>query len=115
MNVKLLNALFFILLLSVAFSSCKKDEEEQESYLNSFTSLVAEKDTIFTGETTKITATVDGQNLKFKWDATAGDILGANSVVTYAAPTCVPGVNEISCTASADNKSETKTITITVF
>lgn len=106
--------IIFLFVLCIFFS-CKKEEEKPESHLDNFVSLVAEKDTIFTGQTTKITAIVEGENLKYNWSATAGDILGANNVVTYAAPTCVPGNNEITCTVSADNKSETKTITITVF
>lgn len=99
------------MMLALVFS-CKK---ENNGILNSFISLTAEKDTIFTGQSTKITAVVDGENVTFKWSATAGDILGSGDVVDYVAPTCTPGYNEIKCTASGSNNSETKSIYITVF
>jgi len=99
--------------LACTFSACK--EEEDDSFLNSFISLKAENDTIITEHSTKITAVVDGENVTFQWSATAGDILGSGNVVDYVAPTCTPGSNLISCTAKASNKTETKTITITVL
>ncbi|HQN17055.1 MAG TPA: hypothetical protein PLC90_11940, partial [Bacteroidales bacterium] len=99
--------------LACMFSACK--EENDGSLLNSFISLTAENDTIITGHSTKITAVVDGENLTFLWSATAGDILGSGNVVDYVAPTCTPGNNQVSCTVEASNKSETKTITITVL
>ena len=104
---------------SVIIFSCKKDNNDNgndnDSMLNSFISLTAENDTILTGQSTKVTATVNGSNVSFSWSATAGDILGSGNEVTYVAPTCTPGNNEVKCTASASNKSESKTIIITVF
>jgi len=107
--------LFFYIILCCLLTSCKKEEKDEDAYLSSFISLVADNDTIFTGQSTKITATAEGQNISFFWTASAGDILGSGNVVTYIAPTCVPGINEISCTASAGSSSEKKTINITVF
>ncbi|HNX06944.1 MAG TPA: hypothetical protein PKL96_05120 [Bacteroidales bacterium] len=105
--------IILIVALTCVFSACK--EEEEDSLLNSFVSLTAENDTIITGHSTKITAVVDGENVSFQWSSTAGDILGSGNVVDYVAPTCTPGSNQISCTANASNKTETKTITITVL
>lgn len=105
-----------IVIISVclfALIACKKKEDN--SILNSFISLTAEKDTLFTGQSTKITAVIDGENVSFKWTATAGDLLGSGSEVTYVAPTCTPGNNQVSCEASAANNTETKSIIITVF
>lgn len=107
--------LLFLSLLTVIFVSCDPEDEPDNSILNSFTGLTVENDTIFTGQSTKITATYDGIQVTFKWTATAGDILGSGSEVTYVAPTCTPGVNQINCTASASNNSVTHSVTITVF
>lgn len=108
MKKTMLVLMFFGLLLS-----CKK--ENNNSVLNSFISLEAESTTIGTGQSTGITATVDGTGVSFSWSATAGDIIGSGNQVTYIAPPCTPGSNIISCTASAANRSETKTITIMVL
>lgn len=106
--------LFYLLLLCIAvLPACKK--KDNAAVLNSFIGLTAEKDTILTGQSTKITALVDGENVTFSWSSMAGDILGSGSEVTYVAPTCTPGVNPVNCTVSAADNSETKTIFITVF
>ena len=104
----------FILLL---ISCNKKDDNnvDKNSVLNSFISLTAERDTILTGQSTSISAVVDGDKVTFSWTATAGDILGSGSKINYIAPTCTPGSNEVKCTVSASNKTESKTIIITVL
>jgi len=111
--------IILLLVFGVLFSlSCKKekdDDNNDKSILHTFVSLTAESDTIYSGESTKITAIVDGNGVSYTWSATAGDILGSGHEVTYVAPPCVPGNNEVKCTASASNKTESKTITITVF
>lgn len=100
-------------MFSLILLSCKK--ENNNSVLNAFIKLEAENSTIATGQSTGITATVDGTGVSFSWSATAGDIIGSGNQVTYIAPPCTPGSNVITCIASAANKSETKTITITVL
>jgi len=111
---------FFVIICAIVILACnKKNNDNQDninnSILNSFLSLTAENDTLFIGGSTKIKALIDGSNVSFNWSATAGDILGSGNEVTYVAPTCTPGNNEVKCTASASNKSESKTIIITVF
>lgn len=108
----------FPFLLFLLFIACdKKDDNkiDENSTLNSFISLTAENDTIFTGQSTNISAVVDGDKVTFSWTATAGDILGSGNKISYVAPTCTPGSNEIKCTVSASNKTESKTIIITVL
>ncbi|MDD2411397.1 MAG: hypothetical protein RBS19_03435 [Bacteroidales bacterium] len=108
--------LTFLILLF--FLSCNKKDDnnvDKNSTLNSFISLTAENDTIFTGQSTAITAVVDGDKVTYAWSATAGDILGSGSKINYVAPTCTPGNNEVKCTVSASNKTESKTIIITVL
>jgi len=110
-----MNRVFFIVCIIIfGFISCQEDDPN-ESLLNSFISLETENDTIFTGQSTSIVATVDGKNVKFTWSATAGDLLGSGDTVTYVAPPCTPGKNTVSCKATGSNKSETKTLVITVF
>ncbi|MBU0489413.1 MAG: hypothetical protein KKA07_09290 [Bacteroidetes bacterium] len=114
-----------ILLFScLCLLSCKKDKDiiddeiidnTTHPTLTTFVSLVAERDTIFLGETTQITATVEGTEVTFAWSATAGDILGSGNQVVYNAPPCTPGANKVTCTAAGENRSESKEITITVF
>lgn len=79
-----------------------------------FVSIRAERDTIITGESVVITASTTGQGIEYAWKASAGDILGSGSKVTYVAPTCTPGSNTITCTAKQGDKSLEKTITIVV-
>jgi hypothetical protein len=113
-----MKTLFPLLLILLVFAACKKDKEPEpdpQSNLDAFVSLVAENDTIFTGQSTTITATATGTDVRFSWSASQGDIVGSGNQITYVAPTCTPGSNEISCTASASNRSETKKIIITVF
>jgi len=109
--------IFVVFLLVFFIISCKKDHNDNtdDSTLNTFISLTAENDTISLGESTKIAAVIDGNNVSFSWSATAGDILGSGNEITYVAPPCTPGNNEITCTASASNNSETKKITIVVL
>lgn len=92
-----------ILLLFLTFSFCSKDdngnpEDPDQPFI--YTSLTAEKDTIESGQTTKVTAAASGYKLSFRWSATAGDILGTGSQIIYAASPCQAGKNKITCTAS---------------
>jgi len=98
------------------FSLCSKEDEENgpEAPLE-FLSLVAEDDTLASGETTKITATATGSNLSYYWSATQGDILGSGYQVTYASSPCQAGTNQVTCEVADDrNQSESKTINIVV-
>lgn len=110
--------IIFPLLFLILIVSCdKKDDNniDKNSTLTSFISLTAENDTIFSGQSTHISAVVDGDKVTYSWTATAGDILGSGNKISYVAPTCTPGSNEIKCTVSASNKTESKTIIITVL
>lgn len=110
--------IIFPLLFLILIVSCdKKDDNniDENSTLTSFISLTAENDTIFSGQSTHISAVVDGDKVTYSWTATAGDILGSGNKISYVAPTCTPGSNEVKCTVSASNKTESKTIIITVL
>jgi len=102
----------FIILLY----SCKKEDPPSVSQPLVFSQLVAEKYRIHPGESTTITATASGDQLLYTWRATAGDILGSGSLITYISPPCTIGSNEISCTVSDKaNNSLTKKIVIEVY
>jgi len=102
------------LLLTMAWA-CKKDNNNNNNDTTPlvFSELKADNDTIVGGTATNVRATATGSNLTYQWAASAGDILGSGALVQYAAPPCVVGSNQISCTVKdGNNNTQTKTITI---
>ena len=96
--------MFFLLITLLA--ACSKDDEggtDDPDQPFIFSSLVTEKDTIETGESTNVKATATGYRIKFYWAATAGDILGSGSEVVYTASPCQAGKNKITCTVRDGN------------
>ena len=108
--------IFLLVLLVCKFISCEKEKEPEDTGQPLiFSSLMAEKDTIEAGESTKITATASGYKLTYNWTASAGDILGKGEEVIYAASPCTAGKNLISCSVKdGNNNSEKKEIYIIV-
>lgn len=108
---------FINLFILLFLLGCKEEQETvpNSSVLVSFDSLTIQNDTIPTGSTTTVTAVAQGSELTYLWSATRGDIVGSGNVVTYVAPTCVIGDNEISCVVKASNKSEGKKTLVTVY
>jgi hypothetical protein len=107
-----------LLLLLPFIVSCSKDnnggsDDPDKPFI--FSALIAEKDTIESGESTKITATATGYKINYYWAATAGDILGSGHEVLYTASPCQVGKNKITCTVcDGNNVSESKEIFIVV-
>jgi hypothetical protein len=105
----------FLLLL---MSSCTKKENggsEDPGQPLFFQSLEAERDTIESGESTKLVAVASGYLLNYYWSATAGDILGSGNEVVYTASPCNIGKNTITCTVrDGHNASDSKEIFIVV-
>ena len=107
-----------ILLTAVVFTSCKKKKEETPTQPLSFSSLKSQSDTIYTGGTTKITATATGDNLAYTWSlsqSSMGDLIGSGSQITYGASPCCTGWNTIICTVSNGSESQSKSVTIVVI
>lgn len=108
----------FLLVLSILLVCCSKEEtggSEDPDQPFIFSSLSAEKDTIESGQSTKIIAVATGFKLTYYWAATAGDILGSGHEVLYTASPCQAGKNKITCTVcDGNNVSETKEIFIVV-
>lgn len=103
---------FFIITLAVVIS-CKKDTNNNNIAPLDFTELKADDDTLYAGSSTYVRATATGTDLLFQWSATAGDILGSGATVQYAAPPCVSGSHQITCTIKdAGNNTASKTVTI---
>jgi hypothetical protein len=99
------------LIIFLFLSGCSKDENGAGGDADQplvFKSLVAEKDTLAPGQSTKITATATGYQISYTWAATAGDLLGNGDSVTYATSPCHIGKNKITCTIR-DKKNETQT------
>lgn len=96
-------------------TSCKKEDHDVEKPLT-FTSLIAQEDTIFPGGTTSVTALADGDEITYSWSASAGDVVGSGSVINYVSPPCTVGNNQITCVVKDKaNNSITKSITIVVL
>jgi hypothetical protein len=71
-----------IILIFYAFLvfSCNKlkntDDPQPQSFLSSFESLTAEKDTLAKGEYTMITALANGKNIRYSWTSSEGPVIG---------------------------------------
>jgi hypothetical protein len=110
--------LIVILLLLFAWNACSKDDtggsdDPDQPFI--YSSLTAEKDTIESGQSTKVTAVATGYKLNYYWSATAGDILGSGDEVVYTASPCHAGKNKITCTVrDGNNASRTKDVEIVV-
>jgi hypothetical protein len=106
---------FSAIALLLLISSCEKEEAE-DSYLEEFVSLKADKDSLTVNQTTSIRAVAKGENLEYLWFSDAGVFVEYHSDhVVYSAPDCSRGNKEISCTIKASNRSETKKIYIYVY
>ncbi|MFW6289497.1 MAG: hypothetical protein ACOC0R_00900 [Mariniphaga sp.] len=110
-------AAFLLLIALTAFwvvCSCSKTEQVEHGDLV-FRSLTIEKDTIAPGETAKVSASAEGDNLQYHWSASLGDILGSGAEVVYAASPCSAGKNRITCRIESGSLTETKTVDIVVY
>jgi len=119
MNAMAIRYLITIILVISMHASCSRDETGEPEDPNkpfTFTDLNAEKDTIESGESTKVKATATGYKISYHWSATAGDILGSGEEVVYTASPCQAGKNKISCTVrDGYNFSLSKEIYIVVI
>ena len=114
-----------IIIVGLLVVSCNKDTPVPEvNPINSYNtagsstfykSLSAEDDTIAVGTITTITAVAVGDGLTYNWSASAGNIMGSGSQVSYGAAACCIGNNIINCSVkNANGQQETKSITILV-
>jgi len=109
-----------ILLCLLFLPCCEKENsgdqhETSDGYIETFVSLVAEKDSLYPGESTKIRAQVEGDHIHYAWEATQGDILGDGREVTYVALLCECGKSRIDCRASAGSYSAAKSVIIYIL
>lgn len=101
MNIKI----FFLSMLAsmLLLASCKKSGSESANSQPTpfkYESLTADAPEIVysINPSTKITAVATGDELKYYWSATAGDILGSGNKVTYTAnPGCCGGYQAVTC------------------
>lgn len=117
MNIKNIMKMLLVtlpVLLLVLMSCDDKDDNNKDSGLVSFTGLVADDDTVLVGESTTIRAIYEGTGVTFEWDATSGNLIGGGDKVDYVVAFCDLGENTITCKATAENTSITKTIDIYV-
>lgn len=104
-----------LLLSLLLFTACKKDDDiPKDSDLKSFSRLIAQKDTLYVGQTTEIQAIYEGNGVGFKWTSTAGDLLGSGEKVTYVASICAMGKNTVTCIASSGKTTISRSIYIYV-
>lgn len=113
--MKTVKLFFAMALMIVAVAGCKKEETKPVSTPLSYSSLNAETSTIAIGATTKVTASATGEGLSYTWSASAGDIIGSGSQITYGAPTCCAGQNTVTCIVKDSGGNQaSKSITINV-
>ncbi|HKM93786.1 MAG TPA: hypothetical protein VJY41_09055 [Prolixibacteraceae bacterium] len=90
-------ACLFVFFMNMA--ACDKNDptpgEIEEELV--FELLSSNKDTLRNGEGTTIQALARGTKLVYHWSASAGDILGSGSTVSYITTPCVAGTIEITC------------------
>ena len=117
--MKFLKSILAILLITAmtgTMSSCKKEEQPKPTSTPlSITSISAASTTIPIGGTTKITVTAVGDGLTYIWSASAGDIIGNGSQITYGASGCCAGQNSVTCVvkdSGGNQKSISTTITV---
>ncbi|MCF8357573.1 MAG: hypothetical protein K9H26_02355 [Prolixibacteraceae bacterium] len=86
-----------VLMLFFSTAACDKDPEKpggnEEKLV--FELLTTNRDTLLPGQQARLTAIARGTGLVYYWSATAGDILGSGSNVTYATTPCVEGDIEL--------------------
>ncbi len=106
-----------------SFFACNKDEEEkivEGSNLEDYISLIAENDTIHSGDSTIVTATATGNELTYTWrtnnNAPIVNYPGYDNKVYFYADPCVgTGDTYVYCEIQAENKSEEKKEVITII
>ena len=106
--MKYLTYLAFLILMLFSCSGESPEDEGDPQEPLAFSSLTADRDTIESGESTKIVAAATGYSLNYYWTATAGDILGKGSEVVYTASPCQSGKNKITCTVKDGNNASLK-------
>ncbi|MDD4150891.1 MAG: PKD domain-containing protein [Bacteroidales bacterium] len=105
------------LLTTIGFACDKPDDnddtppEEQTELI--FTSLTADKDSIYANETLDFTAVASGKDITYKWTVSIGSFLGSGNKVTYTPSACTAGDVTVSCVVKdsyGKTKSKTKTV-----
>lgn len=108
-----------MLILFIVLGCEKENDQDPDNqsggYIESFVSLTSEKDSLLPGESTTITARVNGDNISYTWDATQGDLLGSGSKVTYVALLCDCGKSRITCTAIAGSYKISRNVIIYII
>lgn len=106
-----------IVIMSSFFMSCQKEyfDETTDSPTDkiNYISLIASQDSAKMYEPVIITATAQGENLKYKWQKNKGSLVleSGNIAKFWGCPTCLNWVT-VSCTVSNAHGSETKEVKI---
>ncbi len=78
-----------------------------------FTGLTAARDTIFTEDTTRLSAAASGYNITYSWWVEKGDLIGSGPEIIFVATPCTVGNNPITCTVT-DGNQQSKSLVVTV-
>ena len=108
---------YLLFLIAPFFVTCEEETEEKKDtgLALEFQSLLADKDTLVSGETTVIKATASGYKLTYYWSASSGAILGSGAQVTFASSSCGCGGSRVTCQVKDGyDHYDTKTIIIVV-
>lgn len=108
-----------IVLSSILFISCQKEYFDENldkptDQIN-YISLTASQDSAKMFEPIIITASAEGENLKYRWQKNKGSLVleSKNVAKFWGCPTCLNWVT-VSCTVSNEYGSETKEIKVFV-
>jgi hypothetical protein len=102
--------------LAISFTCCDEDEPDPPQDIPLvYTSLAADKTTLYIGETAILTALASGKDIVYNWEASAGTLVGSGATVTYTTTPCLLGENTITCKVEDDyGNTESKSIIIVV-
>lgn len=106
------------IIFSFLIMSCEREKPNPEGKDQPliFSSIQANRDTIFTEDTTRIWSVATGYQISYHWFVEKGDLLGSGDEVTFVATPCTVGKNTIFCTIKDGNDHEiTKQVVVTVF
>jgi hypothetical protein len=108
---------YLLFLIAPFFVTCEEETEEKRDIglTLDFISLIADKDTLVSGETTGVKATATGYELSYYWSASSGVIHGSGSQVTFEAVAGNCGGSRITCQVKdGDDVYDSRTIVIIV-
>lgn len=109
-------------LITTTCLSCSKEENDYhpDSYLEEFTSIESNHDTLKMGDSTTLRAIAEGSKLTYQWSTNSNAPLISienepEKIIFYADPCVGAGSNTVFCTIKAKNRQERKDLELIVI